>query len=126
VPPHVHIDFVVSPPDCGRSLTDFWGWGANRAQLRCRDDVSDDTYERGVPGGALNLNSTGYPDHGRYGDLPLQGKIPTAEPGIEPQPSLLVVRSSDHQATRLVITAILYNCRIKCKMETSDARFMRG
>jgi hypothetical protein len=37
-------------------------------------------YERGVPGGTVNLNATGYPDHGRYGDLPLQGKIPTAEP----------------------------------------------
>jgi hypothetical protein len=55
--------------------------------------------ERGVPGGALNLNSTGYPDHGRYGDLPMQGKIPTAEPGIEPGTSWLVVRSSDHQDT---------------------------
>jgi hypothetical protein len=40
--------------------------------------------ERGVPGGALNLNSASYPDRGRYGDLPLQGKIPMAEPGIEP------------------------------------------
>jgi hypothetical protein len=59
-------------------------------------------YERGVPGGALNLNSTGYPDHGHYGDLPLQGKIPTAEPGIKPGTSRLVVRSSDHPATRLV------------------------
>jgi hypothetical protein len=61
--------------------------------------------ERGVPGGALNLNSTGYPDHGRYGDLSLQGKIPTAEPAIEPGTSWLVVRSSDHQATRLVALA---------------------
>jgi hypothetical protein len=56
-------------------------------------------YGHGVPGGALNLNSTGYPDHGRYGDLPLQRKIPTAEAGIEPGPSWLVVRCSDHQAT---------------------------
>jgi hypothetical protein len=64
--------------------------------------------ERGVPGGALNLNFTSYPDHGRYGDLPLQGKIPTAEPGIEPGTSWLVVRSSDHQATRLFII-IPYN-----------------
>jgi hypothetical protein len=39
-------------------------------------------YERGVTGGALNLNSTSYPDHGHYGDLSLQEKIPTAEPGI--------------------------------------------
>jgi hypothetical protein len=61
-------------------------------------------YERGVQGGALYLNSTGYADHGRYGDLPLQGKFPTAEPGIEPGTTWLVVRSSDHQATRLVLT----------------------
>jgi hypothetical protein len=56
------------------------------AQLRSPDDVSDDIYkyERGVPGGALNLNSTSYPDHGRYGDVPLQGKVPTAESRIEP------------------------------------------
>jgi hypothetical protein len=33
-------------------------------------------YEYEVPGGALNLKSTKYPDHGRQGDLPLQGKIP--------------------------------------------------
>jgi hypothetical protein len=43
-------------------------------------------YEYEVPGGAINLNSTNYPDHGRQGDLPLQGKkkVPMAEPGIEP------------------------------------------
>jgi hypothetical protein len=27
--------------------------------------------------------STGYQDHGRYEDLPLQGKPPTAEPGTQ-------------------------------------------
>jgi hypothetical protein len=64
--------------------------------------VSDDKHERGVAEGTLKLNSTGYPDHGRYGDLPLQAKIPTAEPGMEPGTSWLVVRSSDHKATRLV------------------------
>jgi hypothetical protein len=41
-------------------------------------------YERGVPGGALNLNCAGYPDHGRHGDLLLQGKISMADPGTEP------------------------------------------
>jgi hypothetical protein len=90
VPPGVHLDFMVPPPDygcgCGRRVTDVWGLGAHRAQLRYPDDVNDNMYERGVPGGALNLNSTGYPDHGRYGDLPLQGKIPIAEPWIEPGP----------------------------------------
>jgi hypothetical protein len=99
MPPRVHIYFVVPPPGCGRSVTDFWGWGVYRARFHCPDDVSDDMYERGVPGGALNLNSTGYPDHE---DIPIQGKISTAEPGIEPETSWLVVRSSDHQATRLM------------------------
>jgi hypothetical protein len=46
--------------------------------------------EGGVPGEILNLNYIGYSDHGRYGDLPLWGKIPTAEPGIEPGTSWLV------------------------------------
>jgi hypothetical protein len=55
-----------------------------------------------VTGGALNLNCTGYPDRGRYGNLSLQGKIPTAEPGIRPGTPCLVVRSSDHQASMLV------------------------
>ena len=36
------------------------------------------------------------------GILPLQGKIPMVEPGIEPETSWLLVRSSDHQTTRLV------------------------
>jgi hypothetical protein len=65
--------------------------------------MSDDMYERGVTGGVLNLNSTGYPHHCRYGGLPLQVKTTTAEPGIEPGTSWLVVRSSDHRATRLVL-----------------------
>jgi hypothetical protein len=58
--------------------------------------------ECGVPGWALKLGSTSYPCHGRCGDLSLQGEVPTAEPGIEPGSSCLVVRSFDHQATRLV------------------------
>ena len=36
------------------------------------------------------------------GILPLQGKIPMVEPGIEPGTSWLVLRSSDHPTTRLV------------------------
>jgi hypothetical protein len=34
-----------------------------------------------VPGGALNLKSTNYPDHGRHGDLPLKGKNPYGRTG---------------------------------------------
>jgi hypothetical protein len=53
MPPHFHIDFVVSPPGCGRSVIDYWGWGVHMAQLRCLDDGSDAICERGIPGGAL-------------------------------------------------------------------------
>jgi hypothetical protein len=59
-------------------------------------------YERGVAAEALNLNSTSYRDHDCCGALPLQWKIPTVEPGIEPGTSWLVVRNSEHPATRLV------------------------
>jgi hypothetical protein len=31
-------------------------------------------YGYGVPGGALNLNSTNYPEHGHHGNPPLSGK----------------------------------------------------
>jgi hypothetical protein len=48
------------PPGCGWSVTDFWGWDAHEARLRCPDEVDG---EYGVPGEALNLNSTNFPDH---------------------------------------------------------------
>jgi hypothetical protein len=50
------MDFVVSPPGCGRSVTDFWGWDAHEVQLRCPDEVDGDIiYEYEVPGGALTF-----------------------------------------------------------------------
>jgi len=33
---------VVFPPRHGRSVTDFCGWDAHEARLRCPDDVSGD------------------------------------------------------------------------------------
>ena len=36
------------------------------------------------------------------GAFPFQGKTHMVEPGIEPETSWLVIRSSEHQATRLV------------------------
>jgi hypothetical protein len=57
-------------------------------------------YEYGVPGGALNLNSTNYPDHGHHGDSRLSGKNPMLEPGIEPSTSLLAVRNANHTRPR--------------------------
>jgi hypothetical protein len=33
------MEFVVSPPDCGRSVTDFWVWDAHGMQLRFPNEV---------------------------------------------------------------------------------------
>ena len=63
-------------PGHGRSVTDFWGWDAQEAQLRCPDGVWVVIEEDVVPGGALNLNSTNLPrpwspresSHGRAGN----------------------------------------------------------
>jgi hypothetical protein len=53
----------------------------------------------------FNLKSkpTIYPDHGHHGDPPPTRKIPMVTPGIKPGTSWLIVRSSDHQTTRLVL-----------------------
>ena len=48
-------------------------------------DVSGDMYMKmRYQDGPLRRKSTNYPDHVHYGDLPLPGKIPKVEPGIEP------------------------------------------
>ena len=53
------------------------------------------------------------------GIFPFQGKTHMVEPGIEPGTSWLVVRNSDHQATRLVIVAI--NMKpLKISLQASD------
>jgi hypothetical protein len=57
----------------------------------------------------LKSKSTNYPDHGHHGDLPPTRKIPMVEPGIKPGTSWLVVRSSDHQTTRLVVDNVNSN-----------------
>jgi hypothetical protein len=38
------MDFVVSPLNCGQSVTDFWGWDAHEAQLRCPNEVDGDIW----------------------------------------------------------------------------------
>jgi hypothetical protein len=42
IPPQVHTNFRVPPPGYGGSVTDFWGWDAHEAQLRCPDGVRGD------------------------------------------------------------------------------------
>ena len=96
------VDFVVLPPGHGRSVTDFWGWDAHEAQLRCPDGVWVVIEGDVVPGGALNLNSTNLPRPWSPRESSPSRKTPTVEPGIEPWTSWLVVRDSDHKTTRLV------------------------
>jgi hypothetical protein len=44
-------------------------------RLRCPDENDGEMRgESQVPGGALNLISTNYPDHGQHGRLPLSRK----------------------------------------------------
>ena len=90
------VDFVVHPSWHGRSVTDFWGWDAHEAQLRCPDDVWVVIKGDVVPGGALNLKSTNLPRPWSPRESSPSRKIPTVEPGIEPGTSWLVVRDSDH------------------------------
>ena len=90
------VDFVVLPPGHGRGVTDFWGWDAHEAQLRCPDGVWVLIEEDVVPGGALNLKSTNLPRPWAQRESSPSRKIPTVEPGIEPGTSWLVVRDSDH------------------------------
>ena len=84
------MDFMVLPPGYGRGVTDFWGWDAHEAQLRCPDDVIGDI------GGLLTLNSTNLPRPWSPWESSPSGKIPKVEPGIEPGTSWLVVRDSDY------------------------------
>ena len=76
------VDFVVLPPGHGRSVTDFWGWDAHEAQLRCPDAVWVVIEEYVVPVGALNLNSTNLPRPWSPWESSPSRKIPTVEPGI--------------------------------------------
>ena len=99
-PPPCHhisfVDFVVRPPGHGKSVTDFWGWDAHEAQLRCPDVVWVVIEGDVVPGGALNLKSTNLRRPWSPWESSPSRKIPTVEPGIEPGTSWLVVRDSDH------------------------------
>ena len=90
------VDFVVFPPGRGKSVTDFWGWDAHEAQLRCPDGVWVVIEVDVVPGGALNPNSTNLPRPWSPRESSPSRKIHTVEPGIEPGTSRLVVRDSGH------------------------------
>jgi hypothetical protein len=51
--------------------------------------------------GALNLNSTNYPDHGHHGDPPLSGKNPHGRAGNQTRDLMISSQKQwplDHQA----------------------------
>jgi hypothetical protein len=53
-------------------------------------------YEYGVPGGALNLNSTNYSDRGHHGYPPLSGKNSHGIDGNRTRDFMIIVRNADH------------------------------
>jgi hypothetical protein len=89
------VDFVVLTPGHGKSVTDFRGWDADEAQLRCPDGVWVVIEEVVVPGGALNPNYNNLPRPWSPWESFPSRKIPTVQPEIEPGTSWLVVRDSD-------------------------------
>jgi hypothetical protein len=63
-------------------------------------------YKYGVPGGALNINSTNYPDHGHNGDPPLSGKNLLGRAGNLTRDFIISSQKRwpfDHEAGREVI-----------------------
>ena len=75
MPPHVLFRLHGPPPGYGWIVTDFWSWKTQQARLCCPDENDGEMRgESEVPGGALNLISTNYPDHGHHGRLPLSRK----------------------------------------------------
>ena len=111
MPPHVHANFRVPPSwlwrKCNRLLRLGRPWGAVTLSRWCEE------WYIGRSGARRGLKSrfTNYPDHGHHGDPPPTRKIPMVEPGIETGSSWLVVRSSDHYTTRLVIISYYINIR---------------
>jgi len=75
-PPHVLVDFVVLPPGHGRGVTDFRGWDAHVALLRCPDDVSGDIGGCSARRALKPKILPTYPDHGHRGNPPHQRKFP--------------------------------------------------
>ena len=73
---------ILFPPHCHHMsfcVTDFCGWDAHEAQLRCSDGVWVVIEEDVVPGGALNLNSTDLPRPWSPWESSPSRKIPTVE-----------------------------------------------
>jgi hypothetical protein len=54
------MDFAVFPPDCGRTVTNFWGWDTHEAQLHCPNEVDRDIWIWSTRRG-LNVSSTKLP-----------------------------------------------------------------
>ena len=108
MPPHALSDFVVSPElwlKCNRLLR--LGRPVGAVTLSWWEWWWDERWIWGARG-ALNLISTNYPDHGHHGRLPLSKKNAHGRAGNGTRDFMVVVRSCDHQATRLVRIYLYY------------------
>jgi hypothetical protein len=74
------MDFVVSPPRCGRSVTDFWIV----------------IYEYEVPGGALNLSSTKLPRPWSPWETSPSRKNPHGRTGNQTQDVMISMQNAIH------------------------------
>jgi hypothetical protein len=60
------IDFMISPPSCDGSVTEFWGWDTHEAQLCCPDEVDGDIWIWSTKMGLNLLKPTGYVMHHQF------------------------------------------------------------
>jgi hypothetical protein len=66
-------------------------------------------YKYEVPGGALNLNYTNYPDHGHHGDTPLSGKNPYGKSGNQTRNLMISSQKRwplDHEAGHVLYSSL--------------------
>jgi hypothetical protein len=71
-------------------------------------------HEYGVPGGALNLNSTNYPDIGHHGDPPLSRKNPHGRVGNRTRDLLISSQKHwplDHKAGHIMLYSVTEICQ---------------
>ena len=101
MPPHVYTNFRGPPSWLWRKCNRLLGLGRPWGAVTLSRWYEGWYIGRWGARRGLKSRSTNYPDNGHHGDPPPTRKIPMVEPGIEPGTTWLVVRSSDHQITRL-------------------------
>jgi hypothetical protein len=102
------MEFVVSPPGCGRSVTDFWDWDTHEAQLRCPDEVDSDIWSirRG-----LNISSTKLPRPWSPRESSPSRKNPNGKTGNRTRDLMIISQKHwplDHEAGPFLISCATF------------------